>query len=678
MRPRHFTPPLRTLFWTVLALPAGLLLPGCGKQAPEAAAAAATPASASPTSVPDAFPGMEADLARTVKQESSFYHFKTAADLAADTKGLTWEDGSELPEYADPKAKKGGTLNLWVPDFPGNLRPLGPDSNTSFRSFLLDYITLSFVRVYPNEAGKIQPEIATSWAVDRPNKTVYFKLDPNARWTDGAPFTTDDVVFSWYLFRSPLLNDPWLSDYFHRTFTGITIYDKYTFSATLTEARPDMVLKVGDQVAAMAPMPRHFFKDFGPDWVQKYNWRPMPTMGAYQLREEDIHRTSSVTLTRIKSWWAEDRKFSRYRFNPDKIRLNVIHDPDKAVEAFLHGDIDVFLLRTANWYGNVKDDNPSVTAGFTVKATFYNQVPPPNFGLWINTAMPPLDNLEVRLGVAYATNFDLVCKQYFRGDATVQKTFSDGYGWDPNPAVVPRPFDPALARAHFAKAGFTQEGPDGILTNAQGKRLSFTITTTYRQYQDVLIILKQEALKAGLEFNLEVLDETTGFQKIEDKKHEICLTAFNRQVDMYPRYWENFAAENAYDKPYLADGSPNPARKLKVSTNNLNSIADPVIDKLDARYEKTETMDEVKVLAAQLEQRVYDDAIWVNGWKLPFYRVGYRPWVKWPADFNPMQSTDFEEFWVMWIDMDEQKADLAKHAAGESLPKQVLIFDKYK
>jgi microcin C transport system substrate-binding protein len=667
---------LRAFLLSAAALPAVVLLCSCSKQAP-GAAAVGTPAPGIPAA--PAYPGMEADLANTVKTEPNFYHFKTAADLETDTKGLVWEDGSDLPEYSDPKARKGGTLNLWVPDFPGTLRPVGPDSNASFRQFLLDYITLSFVKMYPDAPGKIQPEIATSWAIDRANKTVYFKLDPNAKWSDGAPFTTDDVVFSWYFYRSPYLQDPWISDYFHNNFTGITIYDKYTFSASVPDIRPDIVLRIGDQNAAMPPMPRHFFKDFGPDWVGTYNWRPMPTTGAYMLKEEDIKRTSSVTLTRIKGWWAENRRFARNRFNPDRIRLNVIHDPDKAVESFLHGDIDLYLLRTHDWYGKVKDDSDSVTSGFTVKTTFYNQVPPPNFGLWLNVITPGLDNLDVRLGIAYATNMDLVCKQYFRGNATIQKTFSDGYGWDPNPALHPRPFDPAKAREYFTKAGFTQQGPDGILANAQGRRLSYTVTTIYRQYQDVLVILKQEALKAGLEFNIEVLDHTTGFQKEQDKKHEITLTAFNRQVDMYPRYRENFASYNAYDKAFLADGTtPNPDRKVKVSTNNLNEIADPVLDQLDEQYEKTATMDEVKVLSAKLEQRVYDDAIWVNGWKQPYFQVGYRPWIKWPADFNPMQAVDFLEFWVMWIDQDEQKADLAKHANGENLPKQILIYDKYK
>jgi microcin C transport system substrate-binding protein len=660
---------------TLVALSgAALFLGGCGKPSADTASPAADAAKPS-----DAFPGMEADLARTLKAEPDYYRFKTPADFIKDTQGLTWEDGSDLPSYADPAAKKGGTLSLKVPDFPGTLRSVGPNSNASFRSFLEDYTCLGIVRAHPDAPGRIGPEIASSWAIDRANKTVYFKLDADAKWSDGVPFTTDDIVFSWYLFRSPLLNDPWLSDFYHKTYTGITIYDAHTFSATLTEMRPDIVARIGDPDAAMPPFPRHFYKDFGPDWVAKYNWRIQPTMGAYMIKEEDIRRTSSVTMTHVKDWWAADKPFAKGRFNPDKIRLVVIRDPDKAVESFLHGDVDLlFPITTQNWYGKLPDTQPTVASGFTVKATFYDRIPPPDWGLWLNTSKPPLDNLNVRVGIEYASNFALVCQQYFRGDATLQNTNSDGYGWDVNPAVRPRPFDPEKAREYFAKAGYTQQGPDGILTNARGDRLALTITTTFKYYQDILVILKQEALKAGLEFNIEVLDETTGFQKELEKKHDISYGSFNRAVDMYPRYWETLSGDNAYDVPYLPDHTPNPARKLKPSTNNLFALADYDLDQMIKAYDKTETMDDLKAQAALIEQRIYDDAVWVNGWKLPFFWTAYRPWVKWPKNFAPMQARYPYQFWQMWIDQDEQKADLAARDAGQALPKQVLIYDKFK
>lgn len=653
-------------------------LAGCGKTPPDATSPAPTTASptatGSPSSGAPAVSGMEVDLKRTIAAQPEFYHFKTAADFATDTQGLSWDDGSELDEFANPEAKKGGTLKLWLADFPPTLRTIGPDATSGIRPYLLDYVAMSFLEPHPNYPGHPYPELATGYAVDRAKKTVYFKLDPTAVWSDGVPFTTDDVVFSFYYYRSPALNEPWYNDFYTKNFETLTIYDAHTFALTLKELKPDIAVKAGN----IAPFPKHFFEDFGPGWEQRYNWKVCPTLGAFTLHDEDIRRTTSITLTRVKDWWGEKRRFLRGRWNPDKIHLEVIHDPDKAFEAFVHGDIDVFQLTTQMWFEKLPDTHPSVASGFTVKTIFYDDIPRPNFGLWLNEAQPGLDNLDVRLGIQYASNMEQVCKQYFRGFATVQKTASDGFGWNPNPSLRPRPFDPAKAREYFAKAGYTTQGPDGVLVNAQGKRLSFTITTGYRNYQDVMVILKQEALKAGLEFNLEVLDRTEAFEKMEQKRHEIALVAFSRTPEMYPRYWEYTDGVNAYDTPYLADGSPNPARKPKPSTNNLTSIADYQLDQLIKQYDKADNMDEVRALAAKIEQILHDNAGWVNGWAVPFYRVGYRPWVKWPADFDSKQSLDFENFWVMWIDQDAQKEALAAKAEGRNLPVQILTYDKYK
>ena len=670
--------PLFQRFYPLVVCSAALALTGCGPSSSSSAPSAPAAAQASTEAkAPDGtadFPGMEADLQRTLKEQSSFYHFKTMADFASDTKGLTWQDGSDLPTFADPAAKRGGTLHSYIGDFPGTFRPIGPNSNTAFRNYLLDEVAMTFVRPHPNIPGRFYPQLAQAWAVDTAKKTVYFKLDPSARWSDGVPLTTDDVVFSWYYYRSPLLQEPWYNDFYTKTYGGLTVYDAHTFSLTLSELRPDIESRAGE----VEPFPKHFYKDFGPGWVQKYNWRVVPTLGPYTIKEEDIKRTTSIALSRVKDWWGDNNRFMRGRWNPDRVHLAVIRDPDKAFEAFLRGDLDVFALSTPLWYDKLPNTHPSVTSGFTVKAMFYNSIPRPDIGLWINEAIAPLDNLNIRLGIQYACNMALVCKQYFRGDAQVQKTASDGYGWDPNPEVVPRPFDPNKAREYFAKAGYTQQGPDGVLTTPSGKRLSFTITTVYRRYQDVLVILKQEALKAGLELNIEVLDETTGWQKTQEKKHEITLVGFSRSVEMYPRYWETHSGVNAYDVPYLPDGSPNPNRKVKPNTNNLTSIAIPELDKLITQYDKAETMDEVKTLSAKIEKIIYDNADWVNGWTAPFYRVAYRPWIKWPKDFNVMKSLDYEEFWLMWIDPDIQKEALAAKAEGRSLPAQVLTYDRFK
>jgi len=89
-------------------------------------------------------------------------------------------------------------------------------------------------------------------------------------------------------------------------------------------------------------------------------------------------------------------------------------------------------------------------------------------------------------------------------------------------------------------------------------------------------------------------------------------------------------------------------------------------------------MEQIKTLASRIEQIIYDDADWVNGWKAPFYRVAYWRWVKWPAEFNAMKSLDYEQYWLMSVDPEAKKATLDAKAAGQTFPRQILVFDQYK
>jgi microcin C transport system substrate-binding protein len=655
----------------VLALAAALA--GCGKK--DAGAATGSTAGASAAATP--FPGMEADLARTTKEQAGFYVFKTAADFAADTQGLKWEDGADLPEFADPNAKKGGTVRIALSDYPSTFRTVGPDANGSFRGFLLDDTAMGFIGSHPNLPGSYYPGIATSWAISRETKTVFFRINPASRWSDGHPITTDDVVFTFYLMRSPLLNDPWSNDFYTKSYTKITVYDPLTFSVTLPELKPDIL----DRTGGWVPYPRHAFTDFGPGWVEKFQWRFLPTTAPYVLHDEDIEKGQSITFTRLQDWWAKDLKFWRGRFNPDKLRLVVIRDPDKSFEAFRKGDLDFFGLGTPTlWYEKLADTDELVAKGYVNKAKFFNRTPQPDWGLWLNESKPPLDNRDLREGIHYATNFQLVCDQYFRGDAVVQQTRSDGFGWRTHPTLTARPFDPAKAREFFAKAGYNKQGSDGVLQNAAGDRLSLRILADKRPgTDDILTILKQEALKAGLEFVIDIEDSTTAFKIMEEKNHEIAYVAFNIAPELYPRYWETYAGVNAYDTPYLPDGiTPNPARKAKPETNNLTSTAVPALDALIKQYDQAASLDEIKTLTIPIEEQIDHDAAWVHGWAQPFLRVGYWRWVKWPEGFNAMQARDALEMYLFSIDTDAEKETVEAKAAGKTFPPFIHVYDQYK
>lgn len=604
------------------------------------------------------------------RDNPDFFSFKTPADLPAD---LEWEDGMDLPDLGSPEAQKGGTFNYFVADFPRTLRRVGPDANGPFRGWILDYMVPNLATIHPSADG-FYPGLAEAWAVVPEERTVYMRLDRNARWSDGVPITADDYMFMFFFYHSEDIVAPWYNNWYKTQYTNITKYDDYTISMTIPVMRPHFE----DKVLGLSPMPQHFYKELGEDYVERYQWRFVPTAGAYIIKDEDVQKGRSITLTRLEDWWARDKKYYRNRYNADKIRLTVIRDDAKSFEAFKRGDLDMFRLNLAElWYEKLPDSDPDVQNGYIHKATFYNDIPRPTYGLWINTAKPHLDDNDVRIGIHHASNWQLVIDKFFRGDYTRMRTSADGYGIATHPTLQPREYDIAKAQEYFAKAGFTERGDDGVLRNAAGERLSFGLSTPYSNLKDILTILKEEALKAGLEYRIEVLDMTAGFKKANEKKHDIQLTALS-VGDRYPRYWETYHSDNAYDKAFLDDGSVNPDRKIKVQTNNIESLANREIDALIDKYRATSTEEELVATAYELEEKLREHASFVPGFIQGYERAGYWRWVRFPEGFSERDMRYVFEYQQFWIDEAARKETLEAMKKGETYPVSIEIYDQYR
>ncbi len=596
-----------------------------------------------------------------------FYHFKTPADLPPD---LVWESGGDYPEMGDPEAKKGGTLHLEMPDFPPTLRFFGPDGNNTFRGEHADNIEMTLVDKQIN-IDKWFPCIAEAWAVGADRKEVFFRLDPAATYSDGVKITVEDFFMYYYVAMSPHVKDPYMNQFIPQTYAGITKYDDRTFSITLKDLTPDPVYK-----ANMSPLPRHFFREFTDDFPARYQWRKMPTTGAYDIKQEDVKLGRSITLSRVKDWWAKDRKHYRYRFNPDRIEYRRIGSADLAFEMFRQGKIDIFstsrfiVVPPVYWYD--KAEIPEILNGYIERYKFFNQYPRISRALYINQSKPFLDNVDVRLGVSHATNFDKVIAVVLRGDATRMNSVFAGYGRYTNPALKAKPYDVAKAQEHFAKAGFTKRDRDGVLMNSEGKRLSFKLSVGNQAlYNQMALILKEDALKAGLEFRIESLDFTQLFKMGDQKTHEIILAGFGA-TPPYPRPWEYLHSDNAWEK--LPDGT----RKPKIDTNNFCMNANPEMDKLIDQQRIAPTEDEMQRLSWQIEMMAEELACTVPTWDTPFYRYLHWRWIRWPKDGNLKQTREAHQANVLWIDEDIKEETKQAMKDGKSFGEVSRVFDQYE
>ncbi len=615
------------------------------------------------------------------KEHGDFFQVKTPDDIPDN---LEWKDGSEHESFASPDAKQGGTLNYFMSDFPRTLRFVGPEANGAFRGYMLDDNVVALVHRHPNAEFGFYPGLAKSWAISDDGKTAYYKLDPDARYSDGEPVKAKDFFFAFYFMRSKHINAPWYNDYFGKEkFTSIAIYDEDTISISYYKAKPDLLDKI-----SIRPVPFHFYQKHGldEDYVKEYNWRFEPTTGAYEVLEDNVKKGKSVTLTRVEDWWANDKKFFKNRFNPSKVRITVYRDPTVAFEAFRKGDVDWHPLNLPEfWNKKLPNDDELIQKGYIHKVKFFNDVPRPTWALRLNASRPLLNNRDIRIGLQYAINFQLVIDEVLNGEVDKverMRTVADGYGPRSHPTLVAREFSVEKAQEHFAKAGFNERGTDGILKNADGHRLSFTLTTGYKRLKDVPTVLKNEAKKAGVEINIEILEMTLAWKKAAEKKHDISLAALNVSPEMYPRFWEPYHSDNAYkeegDSKFKEDGSLKDDLNLKPNTNNTTVTADKELDALINQYRESENLEEITRLAHEIAEKLHAHAAYIPGWAKPWYRLGHWRWVRYPEDFNVRLSRDPEEYNVHWIDVEMKKKTQTAKKDGTMFDPQILVFDKFR
>ena len=90
---------------------------------------------------------------------------------------------------------------------------------------------MSLLEVHPNTEAPV-PSLATDWAFDENGRTMYFKLDKRARWSDGKPVTADDYIYTLEFMRSKHIKAPWYNDYYTREIEKVVKYDDYTISVS--------------------------------------------------------------------------------------------------------------------------------------------------------------------------------------------------------------------------------------------------------------------------------------------------------------------------------------------------------------------------------------------------------------------------------------------------------------
>jgi microcin C transport system substrate-binding protein len=561
--------------------------------------------------------------------------------------GIQWETNMDDPAIGSPKAIRGGTFRYFMSSYPLTFRLVGPNSNDAFASWnRLMTMDFGLVGRHPVTDNFI-PIMATHWSIQDDNRTIFFRLDRDARWSDGTPITARDYVFTWEMMRSPHIVDPFYNNYAELYYRSVDRIDDYTLRIVGT--RPSW--RPLSDYAGLWPTPAHA-TTLDADWVTRTTNQYQIAAGPYVVSE--VSRGDSVTFSRLPKWWGDGKHYFQGMFNFDRIHLSVIPD-ERKLDFLRRGEIDMVSENTARSWNEDYVSLPAVRNGWLRRARVMVDMPSGVYGLHLNLEAPIFQNKDFRKAMQHLFNFDrlnrnLMFNEYFR-----QVSFFEGSEYA-NPGLEPYGFDPLKAREHLEKAGyrrpadiraqswfgllrnatyglmFTRSNDDDVLINDRGEKASFSVIYGSKGLERHLTVMQQEYRRAGVDMQLRLLEPGTAFERGLERKYEATVTG--RTTAFYPG-----------PRQYLHTDF-----KKTTNNNNIWGFGTPETDELIRIYEEDMGLEARLAAMHRLDAIVHDEAFYIPFWGAPYIRVAYWDYIQFPEFYLPRRTQQLTDFLVYWID----------------------------
>jgi peptide/nickel transport system substrate-binding protein len=411
-------------------------------------------------------------------------------------------------------AQPGGQLKFCLRLEPKTFNPLlvQDDASETIR-----YLTGGVLIRMNRLTQELDGELASKWRVSEAGRRIDFQLRANVQFSDGTPFSCEDVAFTIRQLMDPALHTS-VGDAF-RSAPG-AVETNCTGPNSVMARFPGAVAALAaqfDQVAILsARSPRKEAAVLGPFYVREH--KP----GAY------------VLLDRNPNYWKKDANGRRLPYL-NSIRLDI--QPNREIELlrFRRGELDMVSKLDAEMYDRLGGESSTrvVDAGPSLdwEVIFFNQVsraPIPAYKVkWFRSS-------AFRRAISGAINRDDLCRIVYKGHAKpAAGPISISNRFWLNTALKPHPYSPGDALARLEKDGFRRSG--NTLTDRDGHAVEFSMITNAgnKAHERMLALIQQDLAKIGIRLNLVVLDFSSLAERISRSfDYEACLMAFtNINVD---------------------------------------------------------------------------------------------------------------------------------------------------
>jgi peptide/nickel transport system substrate-binding protein len=428
-----------------------------------------------------------------------------------------------------------------------------------------------------NEHLELVGDLAESWKSSKDEKTWTFTLKKNITWHDGAPFTAEDVAFTF-----DRLFDPAINTYNRGLFMvegkkpDIKVIDPCTIQFCLPRPFAPFV----SNLALMPIIPLHLLK--GKDLNHsEFNWHPIGT-GPFMFKE----------------WKASERLY--LVANPHYfcgapllkgVSMPIIPSAESRRIALMTDTVDTSTLST--------EDMRAVKTMKNIQVFQWQQYDYDYLGFDLTKAL--FQDINVRKAINYAIDKDTIVKAVLQGTGKVATGPIPIASWAYSDDVEKYSYNPEKARSLLISSGWSP-GKDRVMTR-QGKKLEFEIR--YRSgnpaAEKASVIMQAYLMEAGIKVNLRATEFSALLNSCNPGQFEAVILDWIENCD--PDNFTEWHSSQMGDKGM-----------------NYMSYQNPKVDRILEEARSLSDRAKRKKLYSELQQIVVNDAPYVFLWN-PDYVV---------------------------------------------------------
>ncbi len=377
-------------------------------------------------------------------------------------------------------------------------------------------------------------------SISKDGKSVTWKLKKDVLWSDGEPFTADDVLFTYKFIVNPDVGSTSANTY--KTIEDVEIVDDYTVKVIFKDTNPAWMLPFVGSFGMI--LPEHIFADYNNSKAEKShaNNQPIGT-GPYQVidfRNEDMIIVGDDIVNTVKVIYEPNPKFRE----PDKPFFSKVEllgggDANLGIRALMEDNVDFAwnlqveqtLLEELENTGKGK---LITNLGPYIERILLNHTDPNNpapDGELSSIKMPHpfLSDKMVRKALTYSIDREAIADLYGKsGEATANNIVSPPIYRSPNTSYE---FNIDKAKSLLDEAGWIDSDGDGI-RDKDGIPMKVAFQTSISPLRQQTQKIVEEGLKAiGIQVELRIFDAGIFFS--DDLTEPKGIYRFQADMQMY-------------------------------------------------------------------------------------------------------------------------------------------------